>query len=92
MGNETAVGTSISGTEIVRIRTGFSFMLLCPCNVGGHSTQRTFAFCWLSVGNGLNWRRFIYRWSCQFSPHHISETVNHFYRPDDLQSRILLEL
>lgn len=49
MGNETAVGTSISGTEIVRIRTGFNFMLLCPYNVDSHNTQRIFAFCWLSV-------------------------------------------
>jgi len=49
MGNETAVGTSISGTEIVRMRTGFDFMLLCPCNVDSHNTQWTFAFCWLNV-------------------------------------------
>jgi hypothetical protein len=49
MGNETTVGTNISGTEVVRIRTGFNFMLLCPCNVDSHNTQRPFTFCWLNV-------------------------------------------
>ena len=37
MGNETAVGTSV--TEIVRIRSGLNFMLLCPCIVDSHNAQ-----------------------------------------------------
>lgn len=37
MGNETAVGAS--GAEIVRIRSGLNFMLLCPCIVDSHNAQ-----------------------------------------------------